>query len=384
MADPVPGPPGASVPTAPSGLDLLVPGWPVPEGEGAAEPALDWHRGRAEPIEATLMRLLGLVPGEGGDVPSANAWEHDLRGESHAAMASAVGAGATVVRADPVHLSPDRDTALLLAPEAIGLTDAESEALVASLAGFVAEDGLLLVAGSAERWYLAGEDLPPVSGAPPQALSGRRVSELEAADGKGGGARTAPLPARWRALASELEMLLHAHPVNASRRARGALAVTGLHPHGAARPWRFAREGQGGLGGEGGEGDHGNEGPAVALRLAGPDPFAFAAASAAGVAVTEEDDAGEPDRPIIVLDRSLERAALAGDTEAFEAARARVAARWLGVDGGGDAGSLHAGLAPPPGLVLHAGGGRTGVPRRRRGGGSLLRRALDRVRASLG
>ena len=372
---------------------LIVPGWPVRPGdadpdappprsaeEAAARaggwpdvpgvPRIEWRRGAVEPVEATLLRALGMPLPPGAPVPSANAWREDLEGDARADVEAGLAAGEAVLRADPVHLAPDRDTALLHAPEALGLARAESDALVGALADFVAVDGLRLHAASPERWYLVGPGLPASPLPPPQSISGRRLADLDADDVPVPGAGTAPgtasgagaglAPATLRGLASELEMLLHGHPVNAARRAGGRPPVTGLYLHGRAEAWPAAVA-------------RAPDAPAFASALVvADDAFARAAASVAGAERAAGPDAREaaadPSRAVVVYERALERAVLAGDADAAVRELERLARAWL--TGGGPDGPDGEG-----GFELHAGDGRVGFPPRERHP-SRARRAL--------
>ncbi len=339
---------------SPVSLTLLAPGWPVMPGDadpdaepGAGEPADDdglravvelpriaWRRGPVEPIEAALLRELGFALAPGTPVPSANAWWDDLEGDARLAVERAVASGERVLRADPVHLSPDRDTALLLAPEALVLEPDETLALVAALDAFLATDGMRLHSASAERWYLTGPGLPDTGAPPSQAVSGRRVADLADTAPAGPGAPDED-PRALRALASELEMLLHAHPVSAARRARGRPAVTGLWFHGPAGPWPALEPGRS---------------PIAALVT--DDVFARAAAMAAGVRCiapgTNPSGTEGPgaNGPVVVFDRSVERASLMGDAEAATESLQRLVREYFGAFE----------------VSVHAGDGRVGRP----------------------
>ena len=366
---------------------LIVPGWPVRPGdpdpdappprsaeEAAARaagwpdvpdvPRIGWRREPSEPVEATLLRALGMPLPDGAPVPSANAWREDLAGDARADVEAGLAAGEAVLRADPVHLAPDRDTALLHAPEALGLDRAESDALVGALAGFVAADGLRLHAASPERWYLVGPGLPASPLPPPQSVSGRRLADLDAGGdpGPAPGTGAGLAPAALRGLASELEMLLHGHPVNAARRAGGRPPVTGLYFHGRARAWPAAVA-------RAPDAPASASGSAPALVVA-DDPFARAAASAAGARHATGPEAraaaADPSGTVVVYERALERAVLAGDAGAAVRELERLARAWLTDerrDGEG-------------GFELHAGDGRVGSPPRERRP-SRVRRALD-------
>jgi len=115
------------------------------------------------------------------------------------------------MRADPVHLSVGRDT-LALDGLALDLSLAEAEALVATLNRHFGEE-LAFRAPRPERWYIRCPQAPRLETTPPAAARGAAFGELlpRGADAT-----------RYRALLNEVQMLLHEHPVNVEREARGA------------------------------------------------------------------------------------------------------------------------------------------------------------------
>jgi hypothetical protein len=120
------------------------------------------------------------------------------------------------LRADPVHLVIDRDRLVLA-----GVADVsgdEAQSLTAALnAHFGGE--LVLRALRPDRWYArlaAAPDLVTVS--PSRALG----ASVEPNMPRGGDAP------RFRAIVNEVQMLLHAHAVNAAREARGQPPVNSL------------------------------------------------------------------------------------------------------------------------------------------------------------
>lgn len=343
-------------------LELIVPAWYRPEREGGPpsdeEPSggiegLHWERTDVTTWQGVLMNSLGLDSGNGAEVPGANAWVEDFGGDFPAFRC---------LRADPVHLAADRDTALIHPPQALFLDPEESAALVASLDGFLAEDGLGLRAAGTSRWYLAaltveaGAALPLRSHFPAERLARLRASDfLEPHAGADGACArdtsdAARAQRRLRSLESELEMLLHAHPVNEARRSAGRLTVTGLHFWGATRPWISLPDN---------DADRGGGAPRTDAVVA-TDPFARAAARAADAllidahgfaalsasaggsfgpgrafaasdapAETPSDTRIDAAAHVSVVDLSIYDAWLAGDAEAERAARQRITADWV-------------------------------------------------------
>lgn len=122
------------------------------------------------------------------------------------------------LRADPVHLQVMRDRIVLAGGEQLALQADEAAQLVASLHGHFG-DTLPVQAVHPARWYLPLATPPDLTTTPPSLAVGRDLSALQP-----GGAEAQ----RWRACINEAQMLLHAHPVNLAREARGALTVNSL------------------------------------------------------------------------------------------------------------------------------------------------------------
>ncbi|MDA0225460.1 MAG: hypothetical protein O2975_05020 [Proteobacteria bacterium] len=138
-------------------------------------------------------------------------------------------------RADPVHLRLLREGMALMPAAAFTLEDAEADALCASLNAHF-KDALTLHVIRPDTWSARIAGLGAPIGQAPRALAGADVDR-----NLPGGTDAA----RWHALMNESQMLLHDHPVNEAREARGEPAVNSLWPWGAgplparaAGPWQ--------------------------------------------------------------------------------------------------------------------------------------------------
>jgi hypothetical protein len=121
--------------------------------------------------------------------------------------------------ADPVHLRLQRDALLLADARLLAITREEADALVASLNAHFSADGFTLQAPHPDRWYAALAQAPEISTTPLALAAGQSVDPKLP---RGAGA------AAWHARMNEVQMLLHAHPVNAAREARGQMPVNSL------------------------------------------------------------------------------------------------------------------------------------------------------------
>ena len=189
--------------------------------QGLRLPALEALLGRgsrqpcaAEGVEAALCEALGITRQQ--DWPLAPA---TLRADG------GVAGDAYWLRADPVHLRVMRDRIVLADSESLELSRQEADALATSIGDhFGAELSPLSL--HPQRWYLRFPTAPRLVTTPLSVAVGRDIEPL--------------LPhgrdaMRFRTLSNELQMLLHAHPVNQAREARGELAVNSLWLWGGGR-----------------------------------------------------------------------------------------------------------------------------------------------------
>ncbi len=131
-----------------------------------------------------------------------------------------------LLRADPVFIAPDRDALRLLAHSELEITAAEAVQLVEALNTHFAADGLRFEAPQSHRWYVTTATEPRLHLHPLATALGQSLDPLlpQGDDAK-----------RWHGVLNEIQMLLHAHPVNAAREARGAPPVNSLWLWGGGR-----------------------------------------------------------------------------------------------------------------------------------------------------
>lgn len=122
------------------------------------------------------------------------------------------------LRADPVHLRVMRDRIVLADSGAIDVSRQEADALAAAIGQHFGDD-LSPMPLHPRRWYLRFPHAPRLVTTPLSVAVGRNIDPLLP---QGDDAM------RFRALLNELQMLLHEHPVNQAREARGELPVNSL------------------------------------------------------------------------------------------------------------------------------------------------------------
>lgn len=137
--------------------------------------------------------------------------------------------------ATPVHMQVRRDQMLMMPPHMLTIAPDEAAALLASLESHFARDGLAFRAPVPQRWYLRCPGRPGLQTTSVELAAGKPVDPL--------------LPAGrdrlvFHRLINEIQMLLHEHPVNVQREARGLPAINsvwlwggGTLPESASSPW---------------------------------------------------------------------------------------------------------------------------------------------------
>jgi hypothetical protein len=122
------------------------------------------------------------------------------------------------LRADPVHLRVMRDRIVLADSSAFDLTQPEADALAATIGQHFGAD-LSPIPLHPRRWYLRLDRIPRLTTTALSVAAGRDIDPLQP---QGEDAM------QFRARMNELQMLLHDHPVNLAREARGDLPVNSL------------------------------------------------------------------------------------------------------------------------------------------------------------
>lgn len=126
----------------------------------------------------------------------------------------------------PTHWQAGSDRIVLLDPARLRLDEGESRALWQALRPLFADDGWAWHWGAPLRWYATHPSLASLKTASLDRVVGRAI-DAWLPDRRAG----APV----RRLQSEAQMLLHTHPVNAAREARGELPVNSFWLSGTGR-----------------------------------------------------------------------------------------------------------------------------------------------------
>lgn len=193
-------------------VTLLLPGYTATSGDETIVPVHPCHAAfrftqdaEQQPWQSQLATIMGLDTAGGKRLPIAGR--------------SADEGAAGLVRADPVSLKADRDTAKLMPAELLDLSETEADELLHALNEFVAGDGFRFFRESAGEWYMSGMSADALESYPPSFLADRNASAFMPE-----GDSAAP----WRSLMTEIQMLLHMQPVNELREQKGLLPVNSV------------------------------------------------------------------------------------------------------------------------------------------------------------
>lgn len=217
---------------ASASLTLLVPGLFSPpalldpaELPPRVTPALDAWLARADletrsgaaGMEAALFALFGIDPPADADLPIA-------------AVTRVVDMGVIDnewwMRADPVHLRPERDRLILLDMQLVPLGADEAQALVSELMQTYGEEGWVLKAPHPARWYFKPPRDHRLVTTPITEVVGRDIHPYLPRGEEG---------RAWHGILNEMQILLHTARVNEGREARGELAINSVWFWGSGR-----------------------------------------------------------------------------------------------------------------------------------------------------
>lgn len=128
------------------------------------------------------------------------------------------------LRADPVCLQPDRDSAIIAAHEELNLSMLEAEKLVSDINQHFADEPWQLYAAAPHRWYLCSDHTVKINTHEITKVLGQDVGTFQP---EGDDARY------WWKITNEIQMLLHGTNVNFERESRGMPPVNSLWLWGA-------------------------------------------------------------------------------------------------------------------------------------------------------
>lgn len=123
------------------------------------------------------------------------------------------------LRADPICIQPDRDTAVVMAHEELALTQEEANKLVEEINAHFSDEPWKIHALHPHRWYLEHNTTQDLQTTPLFKVLNQDVNPYLP---KGGNAKY------WTQCANEIQMLLHGSNINFERESRGCWPVNSV------------------------------------------------------------------------------------------------------------------------------------------------------------
>jgi hypothetical protein len=130
------------------------------------------------------------------------------------------------MRADPIHLRPDRDRLLLFDSGHLEICREEAEAIASEFNRYFSADGMQLLTPHPQRWYLRLEKCPALRTSSLHEVVGHHIESFMPS---GEDARI------WRQRLNETQMLLFQSEVNRRREDSGRLTINGIWFSGGGR-----------------------------------------------------------------------------------------------------------------------------------------------------
>lgn len=160
-----------------------------------------------------LFTEFGILPDQDHSIAALSLLAENTEALSH------VSTDTYWLRADPIYLQADRDTALLLAHEELELTQDEANKLVAEINRHFIDEPWQLHALHPHRWYLELVKAPHLITHPLANVLGEDINQfLSVGDDA----------SYWLKITNEIQMLLHGTNVNFERDSRGKLTANSI------------------------------------------------------------------------------------------------------------------------------------------------------------
>ena len=123
------------------------------------------------------------------------------------------------LRADPIHLRIERGQIVLADSQVFRISPEEVEEFTGLLNRHFASNNLAFLPLRPDRWYLRLSATPALQTHPLSQVTGKNINHLlpSGADGMA-----------WHGIFNEIQMLLHEHPLNQAREARGEPAINSV------------------------------------------------------------------------------------------------------------------------------------------------------------
>ena len=169
------------------------------------------HRGSTETVEQTLFDLFGLPTVGSTEIPVGALTHYLVKGTDNAER--------WMMRADPVTIQPNRDHLVLMGNAAIEISQRDSEQIAADINDTYGDTEWQISVISSTQWVIEQDKPEDITTHGLSHVVGKNINDFlpRGEDSK-----------KWRALMNELQMFLHAHPVNQQRQTQGLPLLNSL------------------------------------------------------------------------------------------------------------------------------------------------------------
>lgn len=168
-------------------------------------------RGAAKSLEQTLSELFAVANTDSSDFPAGALTRYLVKGN--------VDINKWAMRADPVYIQPNREHLVLLGNSGLDLSFKEAEEIVSDINQTYHDTAWQLIVLTAKQWIIEQEQPQQIHCHSLREATGKNINDymVKGSDEK-----------KWHGLMNELQMLLHAHPVNQQRQMQGLPTVNSL------------------------------------------------------------------------------------------------------------------------------------------------------------
>jgi hypothetical protein len=170
-----------------------------------------YHRGSTETVEQTIFDLFALPKEDSKEIPVGALTHYLAKGNDKA--------GRWMMRADPVMIQPNRDHLVLLGNAAIEISQQDCEQIVSDINDTYGDTEWQIRVVSSTQWVIEQEKAEDITTHGLSHVVGKNINDFlpQGEDSK-----------KWHALMNELQMFLHAHPVNQQRQTQGLPPLNSL------------------------------------------------------------------------------------------------------------------------------------------------------------
>jgi len=207
-------------------VTLFVPGFSLHElgqicevvGQQKSIPALDvllsrgnYQRGNSTSIEQTLFDLFAVAKPAAEDFPIGALTRYLVKGET--------AENKWCMRADPVYIQPNREHLVLMGADGLDISLDDAERIVHDINQTYSDTEWQISALTPKQWIIEQSEQEQIKTHALSEVVGKNINDYLI---KGNHVK------KWHGLMNELQMFLHAHPVNQQRQMEGLPVINSL------------------------------------------------------------------------------------------------------------------------------------------------------------